>query len=135
METPSASRPREKDPCCVLTAELAPLVQNFVDRRSDLRSETGPRRPAAVAVIHRRTFLANRRLGIGVGKDTIRNVLMGRNRTTELWIADSLLCAIGESGALGDGRVRVLPNPTASLAARREAGRRGMPECCGSPLH
>lgn len=104
----------------MMTAELAPLVQAFVSRDA-----------AAVAVIHRRTLLANPALGVAVGVDTIRNVLMGRNRTTELWIADSLLCAIGESGALADGRIRVLPNPTASMAAKREAGRRGMPECCG----
>lgn len=123
---------RGKDPCCVLTAELAPLLIAFVKSRGDLgASEVGPRRPAVVAVIHRRTRLVNQALGYAVGEDTIRNVLNQRNRTTELWIADSILCAIGEQDALCDGRVQVLPNPTASLASRRAAGERGMPECCG----
>jgi hypothetical protein len=72
--------------------------------------------------------------GVGVGRDTIRNVLKERNRTTELWVADALLIALGEEGALGV-LVEIRPNPTASLAARLEAGRRGMPECCsGLPV-
>lgn len=79
-------------------------------------------------LLQERTQLVNG--GHGVGADTIRNVIRERNRTTELWIADALLCAIGESGALNDGRVRVIPNPTSALAARLEAARRGMPECC-----
>lgn len=81
-----------------------------------------------VRLLQERTLLVNG--GHGVGKATIRNVLHERNRTTELWIADALLCAVGESGALNDGRVRVRPNPTAAATARAEAARRGMPECC-----
>lgn len=71
--------------------------------------------------------------GLGVGRATIRNVLKERNHTTELWIADALLQAVGALGALGasDGaRVRIIPNRGASSAARARAARRGMPECC-----
>lgn len=53
-------------------------------------------------------------------------MLKERFRTTELWIADSLLCAVGDTFALEDGRVRVRENKSASSAARAEAALSGM---------
>jgi hypothetical protein len=74
----------------------------------------------AITILVERTRMINGGRGVrggrGISAATIRNVLHQQNKTTELWIADALLCAIGQPGALGrngDAKVRVLPNPNA----------------------
>jgi hypothetical protein len=113
---------RPKDPCCVLTSELAPIVQDFADRwtreHADLASKAlagvgGDRSKnelghfqgnavGAITILYERARLINGGRGGGraVGHATIRNVLDRRTETTELWIADALLCAIRETGLL-----------------------------------
>ena len=48
----------------------------------------------------------------GVPDRRVRSILLGESKFTSLRIADAILTAIRQNGALVDGRVHVVPNPT-----------------------
>ena len=51
----------------------------------------------------------------GIPDRRVRSILAGESTFTSLRVADAILTAIRENGALTDGRVNVVPNPGWSL--------------------
>lgn len=142
---------RRPDGCAVSTAELAPILQEFVEawtrghedlaarvsvdgrrigggsaRRNALGQLAGNEAVGAITILHERTRRMDPRQQ-GIPKRTIRNVLTVRYQRTELRIADALLAAAHRVDAFHDGTVSVVPNPLATAAARAT--------CCGGSLN
>lgn len=109
-----------RDGCAVETGPLADMLDAFVSRWNRTRpprsggkfTDAGSRSVAFVGAIQ--SLVQETRLQEG----TIERVIQRRSRYTELRTADPLLAAIDETGALYDGRLRVVPNPAASARAR-----------------
>lgn len=116
-----------RDGCVVDSAPLAGIVREFIDRwravRSSACNQFAPNHQRATSD----TVSAIEWLSCesGVSPDAIKSLTRRsspRNATTELWIADALVSAIGHPEAFHDGTLVVKPNPRAARDARA---------CCG----
>jgi hypothetical protein len=109
------------DSLVVRTEELASVLRLWIDKHNDrFMKNSGGRRPSykyigeADEVVHLTS--AYDYICFQMGKPpgfarVIHRVLTRETKHTELRIADGLLTAIEESGALTDGRITVMPNP------------------------
>lgn len=117
-----------RDPCAVEASGLAAVLEEFVIEFGTRRgTSAGPSQQevvtGAVEVLVRRTQDADLE-GIGVSEKTIRSVLRGSYRTTELRTADALVTAARRTNAFHDGSLVIIPNPRAAAAVRGS--------CCGA---
>lgn len=113
------------DPLVVLREELCAVLDVWV-RAQDIRAkEESGRHGRGDGVIGGLQMLAAQ---TGLHVDSVHSVVRrDRARYVGLNIADLLLRAVGETSALRDGRIQVLPNPRWSAAGwEREMLSRGV---------
>lgn len=114
------------------TEPLAQLLQGFVadwNRQRPSADQRAGRRFArpdsgeSVALVGAVAWLSQE---TRLPEETISTVARARNRTTELYIADALVAALGRPEVFHDGTLEIRPNPLAPRAARAS--------CCGGSL-
>lgn len=116
----------DRDGCCVETAPLARVLEEFVDDWRRKRPPTsgrynGGRETTDVEPIGPYAWLA---LDTGLREAEIRRVRNPERRPlTELRVADALVASIGEPGMFLDGTLNIRPNRRARPERRAE--------CCG----
>ena len=105
-----------RDPLVVRTEELAAVLRPYIDKHNGRHpSYIGGSISLSDQSIAHRSFSAFNYIilnsSVTINERTVRRILSGESKHTQLFIADSILCAIEEQGALTDGRIEVLPNP------------------------
>lgn len=114
------------DPCVVETDGLAVVVEAFVASYGTRRGCGGTEdvRLNALAALAERTRMQDP-FGVGIPRQTVRNVAQRRYQTVELRTADAIVAAAGHPNAFHDGTLTVRPNPRAKRGQQAT--------CCGSP--
>jgi len=105
-----------RDPLVVRTEELAAVLRPYIDKHNGRHpSYIGGSTSLSDQSIADYSFSAYKYIilnsSVTINERTVWRILSGESKHTQLFIADSILCAIEEQGALTDGRIEVLPNP------------------------
>jgi hypothetical protein len=111
-----------RDGCVVDSAPLSSILGDFVEEWKRTRPADTRFSRNEIPVVSPIEYLS---LETGIPERTIKNVVKGAYRTTELRIADALVAAIGRPEVFHDGTLSPFENPLAD----KETKARG--ECCG----